>query len=168
MTTNPIQPNEVRDHLRSHRRTFTLAPRMWQLSQLDFDLQWESVRFGEDSRQAVPANSYGIYAFVLVPEIVGPPQSAYLLYIGKTKRPFRTRYGEYLNSDPDDWALRAIYRALIKWHDYIWFHFAPLEDEDLLKPTEETLINACIPPFNLSFTGTIGRAIGAFMRDIEG
>ena len=168
MTTESIRPEEVRDHLRTHRRTFTLAPRMWQLSRLPVDLQWESVRFGEDSRDAVPTNSFGIYAFVLVPEVVGPPETAYLLYIGKTKRPFQTRYGEYLKSDPDDWALRAIYRALNKWHDFIWFHFAPVEDEDLLKPTEETLINACIPPYNLRFTGMIGRAIGAFIRDTEG
>ena len=168
MTTNSIRPEEVRDHLRRHRRTFTLAPWMWQSCQLPVDLQWESVRFGEDSRDDVPSDSFGIYAFVLVPDIKGPPKTAYLLYVGKTKRPFLTRYGEYLKSDPDDWALRAIYRALDKWHDYIWFHFAPMEDPDLLKPTEETLINACIPPFNLRFTGTIGRAIGAFIRDPEG
>lgn len=168
MTTDAIPPEEVRDHLKSHRRTFTLAPRMWQLSHLPVDLQWESVRFGEGSRDAVPTDSFGIYAFVLVPEVVGPPQTAYLLYIGKTNRPFRTRYGEYLNSDPDDWALRAIYRALEKWHDYIWFHFAPVDNPDLLTPTEETLINACIPPFNLSFSGTIGRSIGAFIRDTQG
>ena len=168
MTTNPIQPEEVREHLKNHRRMFILAPRMWENCQLPVDLHWQSVRFGESSRGAVPSDRFGIYAFVLVPDITGPPKTAYLLYIGKTKRPFRTRYGEYLNYDPDDWALRAVYKALDKWYEYIWFHFAPMEDANLLNHTEETLINACIPPLNSQFTGRIGKAIGAFARDTEG
>ena len=168
MTTNPIRPDEIRDHLRSHRRAFILAPRMWQNCNLNVDLEWQSVRYGENYRDAVPTDSFGIYAFVLVPEVTGPPESAYLLYIGKTERPFRTRFREYLPNESDDWAARPIYRALEKWHDYIWFHFAPMEDPGLLESTEETLINACIPPFNGKFTGTIGQAIGAFVRDPEG
>ncbi len=169
MTTSPIRPEEVRDHLRKHRRAFVLAPRMWQDCHLSVDLRWQSVRFGEDYREAVPTDSFGIYAFVLVPEITGPPETAYLLYVGKTRRSFRTRYGEYLtDGEPDDWAMRPIYRALERWHDYIWFHFASMDDPDLLHTTEETLINACIPPYNHKFTGTIGRAVGAFVRDPEG
>ena len=168
MTTNPIQPDEVRGHLRSHRRTFILAPLMWQNCNLNVDLQWQSVRYGESSRDAVPTDKFGIYAFVLVPEITGPPDTAYLLYIGKTQRPFRTRYGEYLSDESDDWAARPIDRALAKWGDYIWFHFASMEDSALLGSTEETLINACIPPCNYKFTGTLGQAIGAFIRDPQG
>ncbi len=168
MTTETIQPEEVRDHLRRHRRAFILAPRMWQNCNLEVDLQWQSVRYGEDYREDVPTDSFGIYAFVLVPEITGPPETAYLLYIGKTKRPFRTRYREYLPAESDDWAVRPIYRALERWPDYIWFHFAPMDDPDLLKSTEEALINACIPPYNFKFTGTLGKAIGAFIRDPEG
>ena len=168
MTANSIRPDEVRDHLRRHSRTFILAPRMWQNCNLDVDLQWQSVRYGENSRGSVPNDSFGIYAFVLVPEITGPPGTAYLLYIGKTKRPFRTRYGEYFPKESDDWALRPIFKALGRWPDYIWFHFAPMEDPDMLISTEETLINACIPPYNHKFTGTIGRAIGAFVRDPQG
>ena len=168
MPQNLIAPEEIRGYLRTHRRTFTLAPRMWQNCNLDVELQWQSVRFGKNYQDAVPTDSFGVYAFVLVPEFTGPPTTAYLLYIGKTKRPFKTRYREYLRYEPDDWATRPIYRALEKWYDYIWFHFAPMEDPDLLKPTEEALINACIPPCNLKFTGTIGRPIGAFVRDPEG
>ena len=168
MTTDPIQPEEVRDHLKRYRRPFILAPQMWQNCNLDVELQWQAVRYGENSRDAVPTDKFGIYAFVLVPEITGPPYTAYLLYIGKTQRPFRTRYGEYLLDESDDWAARPIDRALANWHDYIWFHFASIEDSALLKSTEETLINACIPPCNYQFTGTIGHAIGAFVRNPEG
>ena len=168
MTADPIRPEEVRDYLKNHRRAFILAPRMWQNCNLDVDLQWQAVRYGENYRDGVPTDSFGIYAFVLVPEITGPPETAYLLYIGKTKRPFRTRFREYLTDESDDWAARPIDRALKRWHDYIWFHFAPMEDPALLESTEETLINACIPPCNYKFTGTIGGAIGAFKRDTEG
>lgn len=164
MTTNPIQPDEVRDHLSKHRREFILAPRMWENCHLAVDLVWQSVRYGED----VSSDDFGIYAFVLVPEIIGPPETAYLLYIGKTTRSFRARYGEYFPIGSDDWAARPIDRALAKWRDFIWFHFAPMENRDLVTSTEETLLNACIPPCNYRFTGTIGRAIGAFVRDTEG
>ena len=168
MTTTAIRPEEVRAHLKRHRRAFILAPRMWQNCNLAVDLQWQSVRYGENYRDAVPSNSCGVYAFILVPEITGSPETAYLLYIGKTERPFRTRYKEYLPDESTDWAVRPIYRALDKWQDYIWFHFAPIKDPDLLESTEETLINACVPPYNYKFTGTIGRVIGAFVRDPEG
>ena len=137
---------------------------MWQTCNLSVNLVWQSVRYGDH----VSSTSFGIYAFVLVPKITGPPDTAYLLYIGKTERPFRVRYGEYFPSDSDDLAARPIYRALQKWGDCIRFYYAPMQDQALLKSTEETLINACIPPCNYKFTGTIGRAIGAFMRNPEG
>ena len=142
---------------------------MWQNCNLDVDLQWQSVKYGKNYRHAVPSSSFGVYAFVLVPEIIGLPKTAYLLYIGKTKRPFQTRYGEYLRDDGSaDWAVRPIHRALGAWHDYIWFYFATMDDPDLLHSTEETLINACIPPCNYTFTGRIGSPIGAFVRNPEG
>ena len=141
---------------------------MWQLCHLPVDLHWERVRFGEPYSVDVPVDSFGIYAFMLTPEAQGAPSTAYLLYVGMTERPFRTRYKEYLLEDSSDWAIRPIYRALDKWRDYIWFHFAPMEDLHLLESIEETLINACIPPCNVKFTGTIGRAISAFVRDPEG
>lgn len=170
MSTYPIRPDEIRPYLSQHRRTFTLAPRMWQNCNLHVRLQWHSVRYGEQYYKDVPIDSFGIYAFILIPELTGPPETAYLLYIGKTKRPFRIRFSEYLPGQPEpgDWALRPIYRALATWHDYIWFYFAPMEDPQLLKSTEQTLINACIPPCNYQFTGKIGRAISAFIRSPEG
>ena len=142
MSTGPITPitaPEIRDYLRSHRRTFTFAPRMWQDCYPPVSLQWQCVRFGEEYLHAVPSDSFGIYAFVLVPEFIGPPETAYMLYIGKTRRSFQDRYKEYLAYDPDDWAVRRIDRALARWHDYIWFHFAPMDAPNLLTLTEETL-----------------------------
>ena len=89
MATGPIVPitsQEVRDYLRPRRRTFTFAPRMWWDCHPPVNLQWECVRFGKDYLDAVPDDRFGIYSFILTPEIIATPPSAYLLYIGKTRR----------------------------------------------------------------------------------
>ena len=163
MTTDPIRPDEVGDHLSKYRTRFILAPRMWHSCDLPFELRWHAVEFGEDNQDRIPTNRFGVYAFVLVPNFPGPPKSAYLLYIGKTERSFHARYGEYLRDETDDFAARPIERALQRWHGHIWFHYAAIGDPDSVNDTEETLINACIPPCNVKFTGTLGKAIHAFV-----
>ena len=168
MNANQIQPEEISLLLLRHRRYFVLAPVLWQTCNVPVELQWQSIRFGQDHRNEVPNDSFGIYAFMLVPDFNGPPSSAYLLYIGKTSRPFRTRYGEYLNDETEDLAARPIDRALDRWSGYVWFHYAPMGDRDLLDETEESLLNACIPPFNVRFTGVVGHAITAFRADYGG
>ena len=164
----PIQPGEVRAYLHNKRCTFTFAPRLWQECHPPVNLEWERIPFGNEHVNTVPNNECGVYSFMLQPEVFGIPETAYLLYIGKTSRSFQKRYKEYLKPDTDDWAMRPIYRALEKWADYVWFYFAPIGATGLIETTEETLMNACIPPLNRKFTGTIGRSIGAFIRDPQG
>ena len=135
---------------------------MWQECNLPVELHWESVRFGNDYRAQVPADKFGVYAFMLEPDFNGPPKSAYLLYIGKTERDFRVRYGEYLREERDELARSRIAWMFERWSGHISFHFASIEKAELVEETEVALINACIPPCNLKYTGIVGRAITAF------
>ena len=120
---------------------FVHVPQLWQECNLPIQLEWQSVEFGKDHRGKVPSDEFGIYAFMLEPNFVGPPKGAYLLYVGQTERTFWKRYGEYLPPEAGRLARLAI---------------------GLLDPAEDALLHACIPPLNSKFKGTIGTAVRAF------
>ena len=48
---------------------------------------------------------------------------------------------------------------LNKWPEEIWFFFAKLDDRDLRKTVEDTLLNSCVPPFNIEFEGRVNTAV---------
>ena len=135
---------------------------MWIECNLPVELKWQSVEFGQDYRNDVPAEQFGVYAFMLEPKFSGPPQTAYLLYIGKTARAFRTRYGEYLDIELKRFGRTPIGRMLERWSGHVCFHYASIEDQNRIDEIEEALLNACIPPYNQRFRGRVGPAIMAF------
>ena len=162
MSTEREKTAIIRRLLQDGRVVFFHSPQMWEECDLPVELEWTSVKFGEDSRQNVPADKFGVYAFMLEPNFTGPPQSRYLLYIGKTERDFRERYGKYLSEEKDDFARSKIAWMFERWAGHISFHFAPIENRLLVCQTEDALIHACIPPCNTKFKGTVGRAMTAF------
>ena len=161
--------DEIVRRLAAGRVVFIHSPAMWAECSLPVKLQWVSVRFAEESRRSVPPDKSGIYAFVLEPDFLGPPKSAYVLYIGKAEeRRFQRRFGDYLYEKSTGFARPAISRMLEKWAGHISFHYAPVDDVRLIPHIEETLVNACIPPFNATFTGSIGEGIRAFKHESGG
>ena len=58
-------------------------------------LTWSLFPFQDASRSQIP-NAPGVYAFLIVPNIAGNLNVSYLMYIGKTDRPLRQRFAEYL------------------------------------------------------------------------
>ncbi len=158
--------DETVNHLLRHRATFVHSPLMWSKGELPIHLEWKSIEFGEDYRENVPSDQYGIYAFMLQPGLKGPPKSAYLLYIGMTCRSFQERYGEYLDKELRRFGRTLIGRMLGRWDGHLRFHYASVEDKDLVGSIEESLLNACVPPFNQRFTGNIGAAIMAFKAEM--
>ena len=135
---------------------------MWDECNLSVTLQWQSVKFGEQSRNSVPSNKFGVYAFMLEPNFPDIPCSAYLLYIGKTVRNFRRRYGEYLDEEEDDFARPKIAWMFERWSEHIRFYYAPIANKSLVKETEDKLIDSCVPPCNDKFKGILRRALTAF------
>ena len=167
MNTNANQIDQTIEELKKHRVAFAHSPLMWSQYSLAEGLKWESVKFGEEERTHVPLDRSGVYAFMLEPDFVGPPKSAYLMYIGKTTDPLRERYGRYLTRELNRKFGRTIIgRMLNRWFDHLRFYYAPIGDKDSITGIEETLLSACVPPYNQTFTGKAGPAIMAFKSEI--
>ena len=130
--------------------TLVLAPERWDACNLPVQLNWSPILFGDTSQANLLPDTGGIYSFILRPEVAGPPETAYLLYIGKTKEISR-RYREYLfYKSLSGYKKRPhIHDMLNKWPEEIWFFFAKLDDRDLRKTVEDTLLNSWVPPFNI-------------------
>ena len=160
MTSEKEQVDIIVGQIETGTIGFTLAPGLWADCKPSVQLDWSPIRFDVANRAKLPPDTGGVYGFVLKPEVVGPPETAYLLYIGKTKE-FRRRYGEYLfYQSPSGYKARPHINSMLnKWPDEIWFYFAPLEDLNLLAQIEDTLLNSCVPPFNLEFKGTVNTAV---------
>ena len=165
MSTEIEHVDRTIDDLRKHSVTFVHSPSMWASCALPCDLVWESLAFGEGNREQVPSTQFGVYAFMLEPNLGGPPKAAYLLYIGMTKRTFQERYGEYLDRELKRFGRTVIGRMLERWDGHITFHYAAVADKALVTQIEESLLNACIPPYNQRFTGKVGSAIMAFKAE---
>ena len=155
--------------LREGRVVFTHSPELWESCNLSVELNWRSVQFTKENRKSIPANQFGVYAFMLEPSFVGPPRSAYLLYIGKTgnTRGFRRRYSDYL------YYMRTgdrpvISRMLRRWDAHLWFYYASVDAVTLVDEIESALLNACIPPYNDKFKGRVGSGVMAFRRESGG
>ena len=169
MATDKEPIDLIMDQLRDGRVVFNHSPERWSHCDLPVELQWISVPFNEDNRAVIPSNKFGVYAFMLKPDFTGPPESSYLLYIGKTEdtRRFRRRYSDYLYYQRTG-NRPVISRMLRRWNGHIWFYYAPVEDVHLVDEIETTLLNACIPPYNDSFKGRVGSGIMAFKRESGG
>ena len=167
MRTDREYVDQIVSRLQKGRVVFVHSPDMWDECNLPVELHWQRVRFGKDYRNQVPSDKFGVYAFMLAPNFIGVPESAYLLYIGQTHG-FRARYVQYLHEYSRGFARPPISRMLERWYDHIWFHYAPLGNPCLLDKVEDALLNACIPPYNQKYKGRVGRAIRAFKTESGG
>ena len=173
MTSNREFHDLVLNHLRDGKVTFNHSPELWKDCCLPVELDWKCIRFTRENEDCVPQDKYGVYAFMLEPEIPGPPKSAYLLYIGKTEvnRRFRRRYKDYIYHQYSEIGYDQrprIARLLEIWNGYIWFYYAPIEDINLVEDVETILLNACIPPANDKFKGRINAVVSLFRGNVGG
>lgn len=126
-----------------------LNPKLWIKYPNRIPLKWHKIKFCASELLNVPNDSCGIYSFVVVPDIADHIACAYLLYVGKTERDFRTRYREYL--DDQDLSKKTnrfhIREMLNKWQDHLWFCYAPISQTGLIQQVEKDLINSYIPPY---------------------
>ena len=148
------------EYMRDGRVPFMLAPEFWGAISLPVKLKWSRVHFSATNSSKVPSSKLGVYCFLLRPDVEGPPDTAYLLYIGKTQRNFRVRFREYLiemkgKRSKDRWTISSM---LNKWPEWIWFYFAPIEQGSMVPEVENELVNRCVPPFNPGLKGNVDKA----------
>ena len=144
--------------------TYYHSPAMWARRHIPITLNWSSVKFTESNLVNVPENVSGVYAFILKPRLTDLPETAYLLYIGKTTG-FRARYDDYLGEQrPTRFIRGRISYMLDRLADHLWFYYAPITQVDMVGEIEKDLINTYIPPYNTQLRATVSQAVGAFTR----
>lgn len=130
-------------------RFLILNPNLWDKYPARVPLNWYKIKFNASELSNVPNDSCGVYSFVVIPDIANHIACAYLLYVGKTERNFRRRFKEYL--DDQDLSRKTnrvhIREMLNKWKDHLWFCYAPISQANLIKQTEDDLINSYLPPY---------------------
>lgn len=163
----PTDPYEIEMQLalqiKRHTLKFTLSPKFWGELSLDQTLNWHRVKFHSDLENCVPDDLIGVYSFVIEPGVANHNLS-YLLYIGMTKKQnFRARYKQYLtHRDSDDTGWTHVKYMLREWPDRLMFYYAPLDDPNIVKETEDKLLEAFLPPIPRIFPATIRRAVSLF------
>ena len=160
----PTDPYEIEMQLaieiKRHTLKFTLSPKFWNELSLEQTLDWRRVKFDSDLVDCVPDDLIGVYSFVIEPGVANHSLS-YLLYIGMTKdQNFRARYRQYLqHRDSQDTKWIHVKYMLREWSDQLVFYYAPLDDPQTVKETEDRLLEAFIPPIPRRYPATIKTAI---------
>lgn len=147
--------NEATETIAKHKVSVILSPK--HILAEDYAiaaLSWDSIDYGEDEIEKVPADKRGIYAFVVCKNNDVLPSHGYVLYIGiagrDSERPLRARYKDYLNAKTVR-KRAGIARMIGTWHSVLRFFFAPIDDNvpsDDLKEIEKQLNTALMPPFS--------------------
>lgn len=159
----------IRTQMAESQLIFTHSPERWAACVPPVDLKWKPIQFTKDNVSKIPSTKGGIYGFLLRPSFTGPPETAYLLYVGRATR-FRTRYRRYLRDQSPTGLKRRpiIHEMLNKWPEDTWFYFATIDDLSLLPKAESAIRDSCIPPFNSDFDAQVStavrmwRSLGAF------
>lgn len=123
-------------------------PALWAAFAAKYNFLWEHTQFDAANRDNVPLEP-GFYCFVVGLPGASLPPIGYPLYIGKTERTLRTRFGEYLR-EKDDEKGRVRVRKFIKVFDgellffFTNFHGTP----EQVREIETELHDALMPPYS--------------------
>jgi hypothetical protein len=150
---------------RQYEVKFRLVPLQLTGFQCDTALTWAKVKFDEANASQVP-DSRGVYAFIVEGPSRSLPPNAYVMYIGKAgdgSHSLRKRFRDYFQ-DKKRPKRPSIYRMLNQWGAVLSFYFAKIDDKAVaLKPVEEALNDALLPPFvKNDFSADVRSAIHAF------
>jgi len=152
----------VVDEMMRHTHKMVMLPRLWSsLSLGQTTLSWQLFPFQESSRALVPQQQ-GVYAFLIVPDIAGPLQVSYLMYIGETDRTLRQRFGEYLLEAQSDNIRPKLLRILPLYPNHLMFACSTLQSGIVPKDVETLLIEAFLPPGNDQLPASVRRPRKAF------
>lgn len=116
-------------------------------------LHWESIEFGRDEIDKVPADRRGVYAFAIRIDSGVLPPHGYILYIGmagrNSDRTLRERYSDYLS--PRKVRKRGRITRVMNWRRVLQFMFASVDNsvatEDI-ENLERQLNSALVPPYS--------------------
>jgi len=149
----------VRD-AKLHQHSLILWPARWKEYRSASLLKWKTRVFAPKARKGIP-DKPGVYAFLIQPRTAGINVSC-LMYIGKTDRSLKTRFGEYL-SEAESAAGRPALSVVLKLYaGYLRFSYAPVMRTGMAGEVEERLIQAFLPPLNRQYPAKVRRVMAAF------
>lgn len=146
---------DERDQRKIHTREFILWPQKWTAYNLPDLFDWEIHPFQPNQIKNIPSEP-GIYSFVIQPGIASHAHCSYLMYIGRTERTLRVRFGEYLRDRNNPKSRPKILELLNRYEDYLHFCCVTIEEKKRIMEIESTLINAFQPPCNDRFPAVTG------------
>jgi len=112
------------------------------------DLNWISVPFDAAQRDQVPL-ARGFYCFFVGPPPGALPAVGYPMYLGRTGRTLRTRFGEYLREQDDPGGRLHVRKFLNVFAGELTFMCTEFNGDDrALAETERALLNAVMPAYS--------------------
>lgn len=147
--------NQASDEIRRYMLQVTLSPRkLMGADGIAHQLEWNSIRYGNEETYKVPNDKRGVYAFAVCQQSQVLPPHGYILYIGiagrDSRRPLRERYKDYL--DVNKVRKRSRIALMIgNWSEVLRFYFAAVDDDissDDLQDIERQLNTALLPPYS--------------------
>lgn len=137
-------------------------PTRWTDSSSTKKLTWSKPRpWDPEKRDDIP-QKMGVYAFLIIPTLVGAPPGRYVLYVGKADRQtLRERYGDYAREPKRPNGRVKVVKMLTTWPKHLWYSYA-ITSKTRADPAERALRRALIPPFNHDIDAEVNAARRAF------
>jgi hypothetical protein len=148
-----------------HVKRVILSPTRWKRYNNKTPLNWSVVKYEKHQKQKVPNDKGGVYTFVVTPNVGNHPYCSFIMYVGKTeKQTLQQRFMQYFQEEKRPKGGRPHVKSMLKkWQGYVWFCFAPIDDEGRIESVENDLISAFVPPVNRVYKGLLKEAIAAWM-----
>lgn len=160
-STRPKNDLALNIEARGHRESLLLWPKLWLRWKPAVQLRWKGKPFASGSRNSIP-NGPGVYAFVIQPGVPTGIPHAIIMYVGKSDRPLRERFGEYLREKTHPTGRPAISTMLQMYEGYLHFFCATVKAPAKPSDVEDHLLEILAPPMNKQYPATIRRIVGAF------
>jgi len=145
-----------------HTHSITLWREKWELLTLPAPLHWTVLPFTTESAAGV-STACGVYAFIIQPQTPLNLGTAYLMYVGKSDRPLRSRFREYLRERNSDSIRPKLLRILPLYGPHLFFAFAPAPEGTTPRELEQAILSAFIPPGNDQIDAQVNRIRKAFL-----
>jgi hypothetical protein len=146
---------------KSHRINALMMPTFWTAYSSPNVLAWQQVKFGVPANN-LPDDKIGVYCFVIEPNIAQIPRCGLVVYIGRARNSFRTRYENYLKEKDDSAGRPKVVVMLNLWKDHLTYYYAELPTPDECSAEESRLLTAFVPEFNSTLPATVQAKTGAF------
>lgn len=161
----PAQFDDMCDDFDTKSATFWLVPSLWMEYSGSDDLDWQLIKFDEDtvngSRDLLEGRT-GVYTLIIRSGVGNHPHCDYLVYVGKTEdQDFYTRWLQEVRLPTLKTIKQTRLRKFIRqWGTHMWACFADMDDA--IDEMESELQKAWVPPANDVLPGHLNRWRRAF------